>query len=92
MRKRVDITVSGRVQGVSFRAYAQQEARRLGLAGHVRNLPGGEVEIVAEGEDSALQSLVAWARCGPPLARVLDIQVQYSHPSGDFRDFEIRYY
>ena len=92
MKKRMQITVSGRVQGVSFRAYAQREARNLGLLGYVRNLPGDNVEMIAEGEESALQSLLEWARKGPPLADVAGVQVQYSEPSGGLRDFEIRYH
>ena len=62
--------VSGRVQGVFFRASAREEAVRLGLTGHARNLADGTVEVVACGEDAALAQLESWLAHGPPLARV----------------------
>ena len=62
--------VSGRVQGVFFRASARDEALRLGLTGHARNLADGSVEVVACGDDEALAQLERWLHEGPPLARV----------------------
>ena len=62
--------VEGRVQGVSFRAYTEREARTLGLTGWVRNLPGGPVEVVARGPRHALQALERWLWQGSPLAKV----------------------
>lgn len=62
--------VSGRVQGVSYRAATRQQARALGLTGHARNLPDGRVEVLAQGEASALAQLESWLWRGPPLARV----------------------
>jgi acylphosphatase len=64
------LLVSGRVQGVGFRAATVHEARRLGLSGHVRNLADGRVEIVAVGAGEAIEALAGWLRTGPPLARV----------------------
>ena len=89
--KRVQIVVSGRVQGVSFRAYAVQEARALGLTGYVRNLANGDVEIVAEGDETALNRLCEWARKGPPAARVTQASVEWLEPAATFTGFEIRY-
>ncbi|GAB3671960.1 acylphosphatase [Salinisphaera aquimarina] len=63
-------TVSGRVQGVGFRAATCDTARRLGLNGWVRNLADGRVEIMASGEQTALDSLRDWLGDGPTLARV----------------------
>jgi acylphosphatase len=63
-------TVSGRVQGVFFRASARDEALRLGLAGHARNLSDGRVEVIACGDAAALAALERWLRRGPALARV----------------------
>ena len=91
MTKRVRLTVSGVVQGVGFRMYAQREARQLGLAGFVRNLPGGEVEIVAEGESAAVDRLTAWARQGPPAARVERVEVEPGEPTGEFGGFDVRH-
>jgi acylphosphatase len=82
--------VSGRVQGVAFRASTAQAARRLGLRGWVRNLPDGRVEIEAEGDRAALEALVAWCRRGPPAARVVGLTVAWIEPCGDLDAFEIR--
>ena len=68
--KAVQARVTGRVQGVSFRWYAQEQARRLGVVGWVRNEPDGSVLLHAEGEDEAVDALVAWCRDGPGFARV----------------------
>src|SRR4051812_25064600 len=70
MRKAVDVTVTGRVQGVSFRAYAEQQAARLGVAGWVRNEPDGSVAVHVEGDADAVDAFVRWAHEGPGLARV----------------------
>jgi acylphosphatase len=67
---RLHARISGRVQGVGFRWFVREEARRLGLAGWVRNLPTGEVELVAEGPTSALDSFARTIGRGPPGARV----------------------
>jgi acylphosphatase len=91
MAKRVRLTVSGVVQGVGFRMYAQREARHLGLHGFVRNLPRGEVEIVAEGESAAVDRLIAWAKQGPPAARVERVEVQPGEPTGEFDGFDVRF-
>lgn len=68
--------VSGRVQGVFFRASTRDQARSLGLHGWVRNLPDGRVEVVASGDDAALSSLAAWLWQGPPSARVDAVAVE----------------
>ncbi len=87
---RVHVFVSGVVQGVAFRAYAVDEARRLGVAGWVRNLPDGRVEAEAEGERRALEALVAWCRRGPPSARVDHLDVRWTAFGGDLGRFEQR--
>ena len=66
-------TVSGRVQGVFFRASTRDTAVSLGIAGSAVNLPDGNVEIIACGTQPALEELRAWLRDGPPMARVEDI-------------------
>lgn len=67
--------VSGRVQGVFYRASARQRAIELGCAGYARNLPDGRVEVLALAEPSAVQSLIEWLRQGPPAAQVTDVHV-----------------
>jgi acylphosphatase len=76
----VRVLVSGRVQGVFFRAACAREARRLDLAGSVRNTGGGGVEAVFEGEDAAVDRMVDWCRDGPDLARVDSVEVVEEAP------------
>jgi acylphosphatase len=90
-RARVHVVVSGRVQGVAFRAYTVDEARGLGVDGWVRNLPDGRVEAEAEGERSALEGLVAFCRRGPPAARVEGVEVRWLAYRGDLGPFEQRW-
>lgn len=88
--KRVHLVVSGRVQGVWYRAGTEQEANRLGLAGWVRNLPDGRVEAVAEGPEDALLALLAWCRRGPEHARVEALEADWSAATGEFSGFSVR--
>ncbi len=62
--------VSGRVQGVAFRAYARVQANALDLRGHARNLSDGRVEVLAVGDAAAIERLAEWLQHGSPLARV----------------------
>jgi len=62
--------VSGKVQGVFFRASTREQARSLGLRGHARNLDDGRVEVLAVGADAAVEAMAGWLRHGPPAARV----------------------
>ena len=66
--------VSGKVQGVFFRASARDPANALGLRGFAKNLPDGRVEVLAAGSDAAIDELAAWLREGPPMARVDDLE------------------
>lgn len=87
---RLHALVSGLVQGVWFRQSTAEEAHRLGVKGWVRNLPNGRVEILAEGARDALEALAIWARTGPPLAGVDEVETHWEEPTGDFRDFKVR--
>lgn len=71
----VRILVSGRVQGVGFRAFAQRQADRLGIDGWVRNLPDGRVEALAAGEETAVAEFIEALRRGPLIARVAGVDV-----------------
>ena len=88
MTRAVDVTVTGLVQGVFFRAETQQEASRLGVAGWVRNQPDGSVAAHFEGEPGAVEAMVAWCRQGPRRARVDDVDVRDAEPTGATR-FEV---
>jgi len=83
------IHVTGRVQGVGYRARCLGEARDRRLAGWVRNLDDGRVEAMVEGPREAIEDLVAWCRLGPATARVVDVSVAWSEATGEFRDFRI---
>jgi acylphosphatase len=87
---KVHLVIGGRVQGVAFRAYTVDEARALGVAGWVRNLPDGRVEAEAEGDRGAVEALVAWCRHGPPAARVESMQVDWGAFGGDLTPFTVR--
>ena len=69
------VLVSGRVQGVGFRWYAREHAEQLGLAGWVRNLPDGRVEIWLEGREPAVEAMLVWLERGPPAAHVKNVEV-----------------
>ena len=66
--------VSGRVQGVFFRASTRKVATELHLTGHAINLPDGDVEVLACGADLAIDKLLAWLRQGPPMASVAGVE------------------
>jgi acylphosphatase len=70
------IRVSGRVQGVGFRYGTAEQARALGLAGYVRNLSDGGVEVLARGTETAVSELLEWLHRGPPMARVHEVAVE----------------
>ena len=86
--KAVQVRVTGRVQGVSFRWYAQEQARRSGVSGWVRNEPDGSVLLHAEGEDDAVDALVAWCHDGPGMAHVRDVATRRAATLGA-RSFDI---
>ena len=90
-KRRINATVRGRVQGVSFRAATQDEARRLGLTGWVRNLRDGAVALEAQGAVDAVEKLVAWCHQGPPLAEVSSVEIGELSPVPGETGFAIRH-
>jgi acylphosphatase len=89
--KRLNATVFGRVQGVSFRYYTRQEAEGLTLTGWVRNERDGSVSVVAEGSEEALSSLLNFLHSGPVAARVSKVESNWSPSNGKYKGFEIRW-
>ncbi|MFC1950762.1 acylphosphatase [Chloroflexota bacterium] len=88
----VQVVVYGCVHGVFFRAFTSRQATKLGLAGHVRNLPTLEaVEIQAEGERKQLERLIDCLKIGPPTARVKKVVTNWSEYTGDYPNFRIKY-
>ncbi|MBZ0070477.1 MAG: acylphosphatase [Thiohalobacteraceae bacterium] len=80
--------VSGRVQGVFFRATARSRARDYEVCGYARNLPGGDVEVHAEGTPAAVDALCDWLWEGPPGAAVTAVECQPITPAG-YADFTV---
>jgi acylphosphatase len=91
LKKRFHVQISGRVQGVFFRANTWKTARSLGLTGWVRNLPNGRVEAVFEGEKDAANKMLDWCRTGTPPARVDHLEFEEEAAGAEFTDFEITY-
>jgi acylphosphatase len=89
-RVRAHVWVSGRVQGVCFRAYAEDAAAAWGVTGWVRNAPDGRVEAVFEGARAAVEGMIAWCRRGSPAALVRGVEVAWEAPQGE-REFGVRY-
>lgn len=90
-KKRVHVFISGRVQGVFFRAYTRDTAIREGVQGWVRNVPDGRVEAVFEGDPDRVDRMVAWCHEGSPLGHVDCVDAREETYLGDFEQFEIRY-
>jgi acylphosphatase len=89
-RVRAHVHVSGRVQGVYYRASTREQARRQGVDGWVRNLDDGRVEAVFEGPEPAVESMVEWCHSGSRRAEVEDVSVEYESPEG-VSGFQVRY-
>ena len=87
----VQAIVYGYVQGVFFRAFVSRRAGELGLTGYVRNLPGGAVEVNAEGERKQLERLIDQLKVGPPAAKVEKVATKWSEYTGNYPHFSIRY-
>jgi acylphosphatase len=91
MKSNYEITVHGKVQGVGFRYFAQKKAAEFNITGYVRNMPGRVVLIVAEGENTDMETFVDHMRMGPTMARVNQVSVSKSPYTGSFSAFEVRY-
>ena len=91
MKARAHVFVSGRVQGVFFRSETRRHAERYDLKGWVRNVSGGRVEAVFEGEEEAVEALIGFCKHGPSGARVSNIEVEWEQYTGEFDRFMIMY-
>ena len=89
--KRVHVYISGRVQGVFFRAETQRAVMGFKLTGWVRNMADGRVEAVVEGDDANVDKMLAWCHIGPPAARVEEVLTEEEPYTGEFRNFNIKY-
>ncbi|PSP82136.1 acylphosphatase [Halobacteriales archaeon QS_1_68_17] len=89
-RVRAHVFVSGKVQGVYYRATTRDTAREKGVDGWVRNVEDGRVEAVFEGPESAVSVMVEWCHEGSPAANVSGVDVEYEEPQGE-SGFEVRW-
>ena len=87
---RVHLLISGRVQGVAFRYYAQDIAQSLGIKGWVKNCWDGKVEILVEGEEDKVKELIDWCYRGPRSAIVGKVDMKWEEYRGEFKTFSIR--
>jgi acylphosphatase len=88
--KRVHIRVTGRVQGVGFRAYVADQFRFHGVKGWVRNIGYDQVEALAEGAEAALKAFAEAVVAGPRASRVDESQVDWESATGEFTDISVR--
>ncbi|HET6514426.1 MAG TPA: acylphosphatase [Thermodesulfovibrionales bacterium] len=89
---RAHLYITGRVQGVSYRAFTRDLANQLGLRGWAKNLYDGSVEAVFEGDKKLIEEAVTRCQAGPPGARVDGVHVRWEDYQGDLKGFQIRYF
>ncbi len=89
MSKQIHILISGFVQGIGYRSFVRNQARKLGLVGWVRNLPDGRVEAVFEGKEENIKEMVKLCREGPPMTQVKNINTKWDEAIGEFSSFEV---
>lgn len=87
---RAHIWVTGRVQGVGFRAYVEYSARKIGVNGWVRNVGYETVEAIAEGTLEQVEQLILAMKTGPRASRVDECRVEYETPAGEFHEFQVK--
>ena len=89
MPKRIECKITGRVQMVMYRDFAQRKAHGLGIVGTVQNMIDGSVVIVAEGEEEILKKYITLLHKGSIFAKVEDVEIKWMEEEGEFRDFHI---
>ena len=92
VRRRIHVFYSGRVQGVGFRATAEETAQQCHVVGWVKNLRDGRVELVAEADEATLQQFLSEFRTGPMKHFIHQVEISWGNASDTFDEFEIRYY
>lgn len=88
---RAQVIISGRVQGVFFRAHTRDFARKFGVKGWVKNRPDGKVEALFEGDEEDVKAVIDWCNDGPPAAAVSDVNVRWDDYKGEFKGFDVVY-
>jgi len=90
-KKRAHLIIHGKVQGVFFRAYLRERSEQFKLTGWAKNCFDGNVEVVLEGEESAVKQVVEWCHSGPADAEVKKVDEKWEKATGEFQDFSIQY-
>jgi acylphosphatase len=88
---RAHVMISGRVQGVFFRAYTQKAARARNILGWVMNTRDGRVEAVLEGKKEQVADMIKWCHQGSPMSHVTRVDVEWQDYMGEFQDFSVKY-
>lgn len=88
-QKQALIKVTGRVQGVFYRAHAEEKANKLGLTGHARNMSDGSVEILIQGSEEKIKEFINWCQDGSPSATVDMVKVEWGEATNQFENFRI---
>jgi acylphosphatase len=91
MKIAVSVIISGKVQGVWFRANTKEKADQIGVVGWVRNNPNGCVEAFFQGPEGIIQEMIGWCYKGPALALVKDLKIEKREPLDSLKDFQIKY-
>ncbi len=91
MKTNKHVIISGKVQGVWFRANTKQKAEQLGINGWVRNTSDGKVEAIFEGKKENVSEMIDWCKQGPPLAKVEDVTIEDQTPNNGYGEFIIRH-
>ncbi len=89
--KNLEIVVSGRVQGVNYRAFVLHRANELNIKGYAKNMINGNVKVIAIGKNNILNIFINMLKEGPPMARIEDIQTSEIITGEEFTDFSIKY-
>ncbi len=89
--QRVELVISGVVQGVGFRYFTYQKAQQLKVTGWVKNLPDGSVAVVAEGERGELEILIAELKTGPRFGAVHNVDLKWAEPTAQYSSFEVQF-
>ena len=87
----IKLVITGRVQGVFFRAETKKAADRLGISGYVKNLSDGSVEAVIKGDQASVSQMIAWCRKGPAISKVQSVKMEEISSVSDFNTFDVRY-
>ncbi len=85
------IIARGKVQGVFYRSETAKAAKALGLTGWIKNEPDGSVKITAQGSSEDLEKLVKWCHSGPPLAKVVKVEVEWEKENKNYKRFVVKY-